>query len=646
MKGFFFNPNKPVAGKPPAQVFYCDTETELGLYGDVRLLSIRDKRGVYTDFVGVNAIEEFKTWLFKNRGKLRGAVFYFHNLQFDISKIFGNIYEDERCYPLFTDSRLISVKYNVANKNDKKKRYIHFRDTLNLSPTSLSEIGSSLGFPKIKTPSKWIEGIKIDKITAEDIEYCHRDCEIVHEFVKSTAKLCKGFGCALKLTSGSNAMNIFRTYFLKKSIFVRTELDEMFRNGYYGGRTEVFVRRPEEREVWNYDINSMYSASMLHDFPDPGSLKHIDNVDLERVLKIIDEDEGMIECYVEAPNINIPILSTKHNGKLVFPVGKFAGSWCFPEMRKALELGYKIIYTSKIIFGDRIESPFKDFINYFIKMKIDGRVHDDKAKELFAKRMLNSIYGKFAQRISDEKFVFCDDPKKYKHNGGFSHVNDNIVEKTGIKKKRANNTIVSWAAYITSRSRVLLYQYLEANPDVLYCDTDCISIPHQLDEKFISKTELGMMKEEYKASWTYYKAPKLYAYVKDDKLNVKCKGVPANIVKEDIVCKGDMDHDMVFDYLKPIKTKTSLRCGVRPYGIERVHKVISGNNDKRIFDEDGNSVPIKLAVKIKVEKKKHYKLCPECGRIIENDKKKLCKRCLKHRRNALWDKIKCRVFGK
>lgn len=594
MKGYYFNKKEPTAGKAPANVFYCDTETEYGLYGGIRLLSLRDKKEKYIDFMGNTAISDFKDWLFKNRKKLRGAIFYFHNLQFDISKIFGNIYEDKRCIPLFTDSRLISVKYNVAYKNEKRKRYIHFRDTLNLSPTTLKDIGESLGFPKIETPDKWIKGIKIDKVTSEDIKYCHRDCEIVHEFVKSTAKMCKQFGCDLKLTSGSNAMNIFRTYFLDKSIFVTTELDEEFRNGYYGGRTEVFVRCPEERDVWNYDINSMYSVSMLFDFPDPGTLKYQDNIDLNQTLNIIDKYEGMITCQIECPDINIPLLSVKHNGKLIFPTGKFMGSWCFPEIRKALQLGYKLLGINKIIYGERMKSPFIGFVDYFIKMKIQGIVDGDKAKTLFAKRMLNSIYGKFAQRISDEKFVYAPDPHKYDYDVGYTMVSDTIVEKIGIKKERADNTIVCWAAYITSRSRVLLYKYLEMNPDVLYCDTDCISIPHPLDNKFISDTELGKMKLEYKASWTYYKAPKLYGYVKDNKFNVKCKGVPSNVVKEDIVCRGDMNKDMVFDYLKPIKTKTSLKCGVRPYGIERVHKVLVGNNDKRIFDEDGNSRPIKL----------------------------------------------------
>ena len=105
--------------------------------------------------------------------------------QSQIAKIFGNIINNSKGYALFSDSRLITYDY-VIEQDKNKKRKMHFRDTFNLCPMSLSDIGEMLGYKKYITPDKFkvVDQDAYIYLNNDDIEYCFRDCEIVIEFVK------------------------------------------------------------------------------------------------------------------------------------------------------------------------------------------------------------------------------------------------------------------------------------------------------------------------------------------------------------------------------------------------------------------------------------------------------------------------------
>ena len=69
-------------------------------------------------------------------------------------------------------------------------------------------------------------------------------------------------------------------------------------------------------------------------------------LNLLRVIKSninLDTFFGFAECIVECPtNIKIPILPVKHNGKTIFPTGKWQATYFSEEIKEAVKLGYKI----------------------------------------------------------------------------------------------------------------------------------------------------------------------------------------------------------------------------------------------------------------------------------------------------------------
>ena len=79
-----------------------------------------------------------------------------------------------------------------ADKIDSKGRIlvatidnIEYRDYKTLVQVSLSKIGEALGYPKGKTPMKYMIGDESQGITQDDIDYCIQDCRILSEAIKS-----------------------------------------------------------------------------------------------------------------------------------------------------------------------------------------------------------------------------------------------------------------------------------------------------------------------------------------------------------------------------------------------------------------------------------------------------------------------------
>ena len=168
---------------------------------------------------------------------------------------------------------------------------------------------------------------------------------------------------------------------------------------------------------------------------------------------------GVIKVKILPPqNLYHPILPTRCNGKLMFPLclncaknenvrGEchcthaercIEDTWCTPEVNAALTVGYKIITIYEILHWEE-ESPtlFDEYINTFLRFKAQASgfpenviteqdqdkfiqeyyekegVHLEKSEisknpglRSIAKLALNSFYGKFGQRQNMKKYDF------------------------------------------------------------------------------------------------------------------------------------------------------------------------------------------------------------------------------------------------
>jgi hypothetical protein len=572
----------------PKQYWVFDSETS-GLFGKPLIICAVSNSGERKEWVGDNCSREFIKWIYDNKRSLRGAWFFAHNLEFDMTKIFGQILKRRDFTVLMSGSRLITASLIAyRNKKSGKTKKITFVDTFNLCPTRLADIGESMGFNKGVTPQKFINGCEASDITQEDIDYCYRDCDVVMKFLDFYADILKDFDVKLHVTVASNAKAMWNRISLEKNLWIDKDNDERFRKAYYGGRVEVFISRIINESIYHYDINSQYPAVMLNNkFPNPSKMWHIENpTNIDYALK---HYEGMLDVTVEAPaDMHIPILPIRTT-KLIFPVGTFRGSWCFPEIRYALKHGYKLIKVHSVTCSYPIKSPFHDYIEYFMDMKIKANDSEDFMRRELAKRFMNALSGKLGERREVIDTLYHTKSKlppdyPYVMKGG-------IFQLRNVEKERARGTVVSWIAYITSYARVLLHSYM--NDKTLYCDTDSIFTTEPLPDNQVHDSEFGLMALEHTLNRAYFIDPKKYAIEYGDTTKFVCKGVPKNVFDtyENI---EDMDKSTLkFEYDKTCKLKTSLAKCVKPMSKEHLHKTLTRHSDpKRTYRKDGSSMPL------------------------------------------------------
>ena len=256
---------------------------------------------------------------------------------------------------------------------------------------------------------------------------------------------------------------------------------------------------------------------------------------------------GIVQCQVLAPyELYHPVLPHRHGGKFTFPLCAacveeemakpplersyqcahsddqriLTGTWCTPELKKAVELGYEIQYIHEVWHFPQVqEGLFKDYVNTWLKIKQEASgwpdwVGDDETKRQWyihdnyqnegilleyhkiehnpgmralAKMMLNSMWGKFGQRLNKTQVKDFNDPQKF-HNfldsdaldvRHVSVVNNNIVEAHYQLREEdipvSPNFNVFVACFTTCWARLRLYEALELlGQHVLYFDRDSL----------------------------------------------------------------------------------------------------------------------------------------------------------------------------
>ena len=212
---------------------------------------------------------------------------------------------------------------------------------------------------------------------------------------------------------------------------------------------------------------------------------------------------------------------------------------------------------------------------------------------------MNSLYGKFAQRIDEETIYIrnvekemdfiqeCQRKNKFIKLQMFNHERlDAFLIKKSSKNINLSYSIPSFASYITSFSRVhLLKKLLQLkNNGVVYCDTD--SVFFEIDTSDADSKELGGWKIEAKII-TEIRGLKNYKYIDPQTLKEKLrlKGVPKNAVQTS---------ENSFEYTNLMKPKEALRRNRDSGVLTKRTKTILGLYTKRIVLPDGNTKPIIL----------------------------------------------------
>lgn len=384
-----------------------------------------------------------------------------------------------------------------------------FADSYWLLRSPLKQIGASIGIPKLSDyrcphPCQHEEGHCVFYAPPAILEtYNEQDCLILWTALDRFQDTIMRMGGAMKRTLAATAMHLFRSRYLHREIPTLDGINSDSRLAYVASRVEVF--RPSCERANYYDVNSSFPASMTLD--QPGRMFDV-------TTRIPDSGLFLAHCQVTVPEVYIPPLPYRaKGGRIYFPTGSWDAWLMASDVEYLLSKGGKIGRVEKVL---RFQ-PFADLRDYALvlyELKANAK---DPFERMIWKLLLNSLYGKFAERAEKER-ILINPPSTE----GLELISPGIFREQ--ETADLAHVHVPIAANITSLSRTLLGRYLDQAHDlgeVYYADTDSVVTNATLSVS----DELGLLKLEKEVTSGRFLAPKLYAIVGGGgKVTVRAKG--------------------------------------------------------------------------------------------------------------------------
>ncbi|PIC11801.1 hypothetical protein B9Z55_028854 [Caenorhabditis nigoni] len=278
-------------------------------------------------------------------------------------------------------------------------------------------------------------------------------CSYSEESVIESGNWKKKVGCSVRVVYECHVKDSLRRDLEMKEFFDNYEALDLLQceRALVGGRTEVFrVYANCDGRVGHYlDVVSLYPTVMKHEAYPIGEPENVQRNTMKTPMtKPADIPfEGFLSCRLNAPkNLNLPVIAGKKCAKdgnqddcqHSDDERSFTGTFTTVELKKALSLGYWITqvyhgvkyekwirmemmervdslhhtltYSSGWPKNVQSEEDKKAFVAGYKEKEaitLDPSLFESNAgKRAVAKLMLNSLWGKFAQRVDRQKHCY------------------------------------------------------------------------------------------------------------------------------------------------------------------------------------------------------------------------------------------------
>jgi len=429
---------------------------------------------------------------------------------------------------------------------------IAFLDTFNYFKFSEEEMGKALKLPKVLSkedyelpPSKW--NTLIDEKGKEVVQ---RDTEILWKYFMNFKKTFENIGISIAETS----LKVYKARYMTVPLISMPKIHEDYiRQSYRGGRTEAYYIK-EELPFIMYDVNSLYPYVMMTNKYAVSFYREEENYTLNYLEEDVNSYSIFVQCDFEFPHDleRFPIvvrtkigntfkLTQKYTAKDVWLTGK--------EVMAIVKEGGSVKIKKVLLYKQK--DLFSRFVKELYEKREEYKKEGNKVMEKFYKLILNSLYGKFGQRIieriiSDDETILSlfenadDEIVTRKNINGLFWTNHGSFATAKLTKNAKSSYPVSVSSEITANARLYNWELQKkfCIENVYMTDTDSFTVspkaPIPLD--LIHDTELGKLKREYEKGVTIYiNAPKDYV-IYDEKHNIveiKRKGIPKNALQID-----------------------------------------------------------------------------------------------------------------
>jgi hypothetical protein len=497
------------------------------------------------------------------------------NTEYDLNNLLGSYhYLLQR---LYNKSRFIMGRFIDFLPN---RSIVKFYDLVNFYSLSAASVGRLFDFDKLHfdfSKRRFTKDGTV-KLSKEELTYCIRDAEIAQIAGSFISDKFREYNIRFAPTVASCAMQIFLKHYDSVGLMKLSESNGVVppkcaHASYYGGRVEAFrIGERIEGNIRYYDINSLYPFVMRRfRYPNIMAKAHR-RTDLN--FKV-----GFVACNITVPlGLDIGPLPTKIKDRLTFPVGTFDGVWCMPEIINAIKMGSVVNKVYWAYSYERVCYLFRSYIDDMYRKRQDSTT---KADNKFYKVLMNSLYGKFGQKVRLTSYV----PVCELTDLTGMMVGDYIQHVEQILGSHERYIV---ASYVTSYARYILFSWMmkvkDAGGELLYCDTD--SIIYRGGNELPTSPELGAMKLEAEIDWITIRGNKYYEYgTTDGQIVSVVKGIP-KYAQHEMFVKGQAT------YKKPIRYKESLRRQLQSNVWIDITKKSLTKYDKRVILKDGRTKPI------------------------------------------------------
>lgn len=389
-----------------------------------------------------------------------------------------------------------------------------FRDSFNILPVALKkfEMVNDAGEIIKKQEFDYSLMEKDERYKPENwekiIDYLRDDCITLYEAIKAFQSQ---YG--RHLTQAGAAMAQWKTISQTELPKSTSEYFDKFKPYYYGGRVQCFRHGIIEQDFSVYDINSAYPFAMLSRHPYSVAYTEFDA-----------EQDGLERgpAFFTVRAKSMGAFPYREKNGLTFPADGetrefFITGW---ELQAAQDTGtdggaeiLSVIYHSGY-------QDFRSYIEYFYQLRMTARANNDSAGDLFAKLLMNSLYGKFGANPENYAEFVILPPSDMEEL--LDPVNDfDLSGELGPwllgERKLTDDEMryynVATAASITGYVRAYLWRAIVSTglDNILYCDTDSIatlSAGNELD----TGDRLGQWKHEGEFDKAGIAGKKLYIF--------------------------------------------------------------------------------------------------------------------------------------
>lgn len=483
------------------------------------------------------------------------------------------------------------VQFRFAGKHGSIKAV----DIRNYGIQGWSDVAAGLNDPE------W-EQVELDQIGQDTLTLTKRRAFAAAHW---TAELIgviekQGWG-SLKETVASLAFYAYRRKYLRHKILVHDNEPalRLEREAYYGGRCEArFLGRVTSagvsllqtgieyrglgtlttpRNVWHFDVNSLYSAVVRH-AEIPCRFRGVAADFDSNTLRATAASTSLVaRVFVETDTPCVPLRVSRDRwgsffvegsgdvGKnqvagslVIYPVGKFWTTLCGPELSLAYEHG-EVLKVGQVATYDS-EPIFSEFVNELYALRVSAKESGKHSIAKLCKLLLNSVYGKFAQkskrweRVKDGVSLepFRAWVQSNRETGEIEQWRSFawMVEKLVDEGEHPQSCPVI-GAWINSLARVFLWNLINTAgiEEVFYYDTDSIFTTKRgadrLRENYpVCPDQLGAIRQIGEYSTVDFRGYKYY--VTPEK--VVCSGLPnGSEVKRTGVAEINYDRSVLVD---------------------------------------------------------------------------------------------------